>query len=269
VAAASARRALALDPGDASALALRGRVRWREALDAGDSTTQNTRIAAAEADLRAAVRADSSLAWAWASLSQVLRVRGMLAESDAAARRALAADAYLEDAPAILSRLFFSALAQGDYPQARRWCDEGHARFPAEWRFVECSLTLARNDPAAPADPDRAWALKRELDRLDPPARADDEGRGYARVYRLAVVAAVLARAGKADSARAVLARARAKAAQSAASRLAFGYDEAFAALLLGDREGARRLLEAYVRAQPELRPYVMREPAFRGLLTP
>ena len=42
-----------------------------------------------------------------------------------------------------------------------------------------------------------------------------------------------------------------------------------FATLLLGDRAGARRLLDAYVRARPELRPYVAREPAFRGLLAP
>ena len=268
-AAASATRALSLAPGDAAALTLRGRVKWRQALDAGGAPPESTRVAAAERDLRAAVEADSSMASAWSTLSQLLRVRGRLAESDLAARRALAADAFLEDAAAILSRLYFTALGQGDFPQARAWCEQGHARFPAEWRFVECRLTLARNDPSQPPDPARAWALMAELDRLDPPARAAGEGRAYARVYRRAVVAAVLARAGNADSARAVLARARSEAAESGDSRVSFLYDEAFAALLLGDRADARRLLEAYVRARPELRPYVDREPVFRGLLAP
>ena len=268
-AAASAARALCLAPGDAAALTLRGRVKWRQALDAGGAAPESTRVAAAERDLRAALEADSSMAPAWSTLSQVLRVRGRLAESDLAARRALAADAFLEDAAAILSRLYFTALGQGDFPQARAWCEQGHARFPAEWRFVECRLTLARNDPAQPPDPARAWALMAELDRLDPPARAAGEGRAYARVYRQAVVAAVLARAGNADSARAVLARAREGAAESGDSRVAFLYDEAFATLLLGDSAGARRLLDTYVRARPELRPYVAREPVFRGLLGP
>ncbi|HEU4886131.1 MAG TPA: hypothetical protein VFT45_28085, partial [Longimicrobium sp.] len=268
-AAASASRALALAPGDAAALTLRGRVKWRQALDAG-ATPDTGRVAAAERDLRAAVEADSSMASAWAALSQLLRVRGQLAESDLAARRALAADAWLEADGLILTRLYFTALGQGDFPQAREWCQQGRAHFPADWRFVECSLTLARNDPAERPDPARAWALLAELDRLDPPARAAGEGRAYARVYRQAAVAAILARAGKADSARAVLARAREEAAaQSDGSRVAFLYDEAFATLLLGDRAGARRLLDAYVGAQPALRPYVAREPAFRGLFAP
>jgi TolB-like protein len=249
-----AARALAADPGDAAALALRGRV--------------ESRWAAAERDLRAAVEADSSMASAWSSLSQVLRVRGKLAESDLAARRALAADAYLEDALAILSRLYFSAMTEGDHAQARRWCDEGHARFPGEWRFVECRLTLARDDPSAPPDPARAWALLAELERLDPPGRAAEEGRGYSPAYRRAAVAAVLARVGHADSARAVLARARTEAAASADSRVSFLYDEAYVVLLLGDRAGARRLLDAYLAARPELRAYVTRDAAFRTLFT-
>ncbi|HEU0012815.1 MAG TPA: BTAD domain-containing putative transcriptional regulator [Longimicrobium sp.] len=268
MAAASASRALSLDPRDPAALALRGRVRWRQALEAGRAAPDSARLAAAEADLRAAVEADSSLAPAWAALSQVLRVRGKLAESDLAARRALAADAYLEGAHTILSRLYFSAMTQGDHAQARRWCDEGRAHFPADWRFVECQLTLAREDPSVPPDPDRAWELVAELDRLDPPARAVEEGRLYSPVYRRVSAAAVLARAGAADSARAVLARARVEAAAAADTRVSFLYDEAYVALLLGDRAAARRLLDAYLAERPQLRESVLRDPAFRGLFT-
>jgi len=265
----AAGRALRLEPGSAAALTLRGRVEWRMALDTAGAPADTARLAAAERDLRAAVGADTSYAPAWAALSQLLRVRGRMAEADLAAQRALAADAWLEDAPAILLRLYFSAMAQGDYPQARRWCGQAHAQFPAEWRFVECTLTLAREDPATPPDPARAWALNAELARLDPPAVAAGEGRPYSPVYRLVSVAAVLARAGARDSARAVLARARAQAAGNAASRVSLLYDEAYVTLLLGDRAGARRLLDAYLAARPELRPYLARDAAFRTLFTP
>ncbi|MFL5386705.1 MAG: BTAD domain-containing putative transcriptional regulator [Longimicrobiaceae bacterium] len=265
---ASAARALGLDPRDAQALTLRGRVEWRQSLEARDSAEEGALLAAAERDLQAAVEADSSLASAWAVLSQLLRVRGRLAEADLAARRALQADAYLEDADAVISRLYFSAMTQGDYAQARRWCEAGSARFPGQWRFVECQLTLAREDPSAPPSPARAWALAAELDRLDPPARAAEEGRASSPVYRLASVAAVLARAGERDSARAVLARARRAAAGSAALRDSFLYDDAYVTLLLGDSAGARRLLDTYLAAHPELRSYVTRDAAFRTLFT-
>jgi DNA-binding SARP family transcriptional activator/TolB-like protein len=268
-AAGYARRALALAPDDAAALALRGRVSWRLAMDAAGTPPDTTRVAAAERDLRAAVEADSSMASAWAALSQLLRLRGKLAESDAAARRALGADAFLEEAGPILSRLYFNALTEGDYAQAGRWCAQGRAQFPADWRFVECRLSLARADPSLPPDPARAWALVAELDRLDPPARATEEGRGYARVYRQAAVAAVLARAGAADSARAMLARAREHASGHPDSRVSFLYDEAYATLLMGDSAGARRLIDAYLRARPELREYVARKAALRSLFTP
>jgi hypothetical protein len=126
-----------------------------------------------------------------------------------------------------------------------------------------------RADPADPPDPAQAWALFAELERLDPPARAADEGRAYARVFRRAVVAAVLARAGNADSARAVLARARGEASGDPVSRETFFFDEAYATLLMGDSAGARRLMDAYLRAYPERREYVARQAALRSLFTP
>jgi hypothetical protein len=86
-------------------------------------------------------------------------------------------------------------------------------------------------------------------------------------VYRRALVAAVLGRAGARDSARAVLARARSDAAGDDESRVALLYDEAFALLLLGDDAQARRVMRAYVDARPALRPYLMRDPLVRGLL--
>ncbi|HEX6748256.1 MAG TPA: BTAD domain-containing putative transcriptional regulator [Longimicrobium sp.] len=267
-AAGRAARVLARAPGDAGALELRGLAVYRLALAAGDTLRQRAQLDAAERDLRAAVARDPSLASAWATLSQLLRVRGRLAESDLAARRALAEDAYLDDAADIRHRLFFSTLRMGDYPQARAECDGGRRQFPTDWRFVECALTLLGSDRARPADPAAAWRLVAELDRMDPPGRARSLGRAYSPVYRRMVAAAVLARAGAADSARAIVARARREAGADPELGASLDYDEAYVRLLLADTAGARLLLERVAAYRPALRPYLARDPLFRGVMT-
>ena len=264
---AHAERALAREPRNGGALELRGRARWQAAVEGGGAAGQAARLDDAEHDLRAAVDADSTRASGWAALSQLLRLRGRVAESELAARRALAQDAYLEDAADVLQSLYFGAMTQGDYAAARGLCGRAHAQFPGDWRFVECQLTLLREDPAARPDPALAWALAAELDRLDPAAHARDEGRGYSPLYRRAAVAAVLARAGAADSARAVLARTRLQAAPDTELRIPFLLDEAYATLLLGDPAGARRLVDAYLAERPAFRPYLARDVLFRDLL--
>jgi tetratricopeptide (TPR) repeat protein len=231
-----------------------------------DTTGQARRLDAAERDLRRSLDADSTHAPAWSALSTLLRFRGRFAESDLAARRALDQDAYLDDAAEILQRFYFGSMAQGDYAGAREMCGRGHTQFPVDYRFVECRLTLLREDPSLPPDPDRAWALLAELERLDPAPRARDEGRAYSPLYRRAAVAAVLARAGAKDSARAVVARARAQAAANEDLRIPFLYDEAYVRLLLGDRAGARRLLDEYLAARPSFRAYLARDVLFRDL---
>ncbi|HEX6369167.1 MAG TPA: BTAD domain-containing putative transcriptional regulator [Longimicrobium sp.] len=268
-AAGHADRALARQPRNALALELRGRAHWQAAMEGHDTANAVRRLDAAEHDLRAALDADSTLATGWAALSHLLRFRGRFAESDLAARRALAQDAYLEDADGILQRLYFGAMAQGDYPEARELCGRGHAQFPGAWQFVECQLTLMREDPSQVPDPARAWALVAELDRLDPAPRAQEEGRRYSPLYRRAAVAAVLARAGAADSARAVLARARQQAGSTPELHLPLLLDEAYVTLLLGDRAGARRLVDAYLAQSPEMRPNLSRDILFRDLLAP
>lgn len=266
---AHARAVLQREPRNARALELRGRALWQAAGESADTAGMARRLELAERDLRAAVDADSAGASGWAALSQILRVRGRFAEADLAARRALERDAWLEDANEILVRLYFSAMAQGDYPAARQSCAQGHAQFAGDRRFVECRLTLLREDPALRPDAAQAWALVAELDRLDPPARAREEGRAYSLIFRRAAAAAVLARAGASDSARAVLARARAAASADPELRIPFLIDEAYVTLLLGDRAGARRLLDEYIAARPAFRSYVTRDVLFRDLFAP
>ncbi|MFL5382650.1 MAG: BTAD domain-containing putative transcriptional regulator [Longimicrobiaceae bacterium] len=261
---AFAERALAREPGNPLALELRGTVLFTQATGAVDSTGQGARVDAAERDLRAAVAAEPGLASAWNKLSQVLRYRGRAAESAAMARRALQEDAYLAEADAILSRLYFGALYAADYREARALCGRGAERFPGDWRFVECRLTLMRADPSRPPDPAAAARLLAELGRLDPPDRARRAGRAYAPLFRQAVAAAILARAGQTDSARAMLARARAAASGDAELRVSLAYDEAYVYLLLGQPETARALLEWSFTRRPSQRAFAARDPLFR-----
>jgi Flp pilus assembly protein TadD len=76
-------------------------------------------------------------------------------------------------------------------------------------------------------------------------------------------VAAVLARAGKTDSARAVLARARAVASRDPELRLSLAYDEAYVYLLLGRPDTARALLEWTFTRRPSQRTFAARDPLF------
>lgn len=263
-----AERVLGRDAGSGPAMELLGTARFRLALDAPQPALEARLLDQAERDLRAAAAADSSLAGAWSTLSQLLRYRGRWAEADRMVRRALAQDAFLEEDDDILRRLFFTALHLGEYARAQESCDRGHERFPRDWRFVECRLTLLREDPSIPPDPAAAWALVATLDSLDPPAVARAAGRDYSPLYRRAVAAAILARAGEADSARAVVRRLHALADNDDV-RLSLAYDEAYIRLLLGEREAARRLLDEVVARRPALAEFRARDPLFRDLPAP
>ena len=261
---AAAERVLHRTPAHPQGLELRGAVRMRAGF-AAPPGGQAPLLDAAERDLRGAVAADPALASAWAKLSRLLLYRARFAEADLAARRALAEDAYLEDADLVMHRVFLATLLTGDYPRAEAACDQGRRRFSADWRFHECRLTLLREDTARAATPAEAWAVMRAVERVDPPATARAEGRTYTPAYRLALVAALLARAGEADSARAVLARARRIVRGDDAVSL--DYDEAYVRLVLGEREAARRLLDGVLARRPALRPFAARDPLLRELV--
>jgi DNA-binding SARP family transcriptional activator/TolB-like protein len=260
---------LARHPADAAALELHGTVGFYRVVQAVEPGEQRPQLDQAERDLRAAVAADPSLASAWSRLSQLLRYRGRFAEADLAARRALHEDAYLDDAADVLHSLYNSALALGDYRAAGAWCERGRREFPADWRLLECRLTLMREDPAQPQDAALAWRLAAALDSIDPPARAAAAGRAYSPVYRRMLAASVSARAGDAARARAEVDRARGEVGDDADLRLSLAYDEAYVRLRLGERDAARRLLDGLVAARPPLGPYLRRDPLFRELFTP
>ncbi|MFN0182082.1 MAG: serine/threonine-protein kinase [Gemmatimonadales bacterium] len=192
-------------PRSALALATRGRLRWLR-IGLGEPWPHLAVAAtdSAQADLEAALAADSTMARAAADLSQLLfEQRGRYREAAKYAERGYRLDAYLEDASEIINRLAQSNLEIGEDAVAARWCAEGLRRFPANPAHLACALEVLAWG-RGPANADSAWhyfaALERRMGTWNASARA---------IYRIAV-AAVLARAPgvPADSARAVLARA-------------------------------------------------------------
>ncbi len=243
-----ANRALGLNPADAAALALRGTLRYqlfRLNLDT-DPARHAALLDSAQADLEAAVRTDPTLATAHAVLSQLYYFppREDLVAVVLEARAAYESDAYLRDAETILDRLFWASHDLAQFPEARRWCDEGGRRFPQNWRFAECQMWLLLI-PGAEPDAARAWSLAARADSFTPaPARPF---RGRLRQY---IVAGVLGRAGLRDSADHVFARARTDDRTIDVEQDLPGY-EAVMRAQFGDTEGAIKLLREYVASHP------------------
>lgn len=266
-AAEHAERALALQPGYAPALELRGTAYWLEADDSiqYDGMWEQL-VYRAERDLRAATSADPSLASAWSTLSQVLRFRTQFVEAEFAARQAYHKDAYLRNVDQVLDVLYRTTLVLERPEESSRWCTLGRRKFPDDWRFVQCELAILSSPSVRDPDPRRALRLLEELSEMDPPAKARLAGRPYHPVYRKVRTAAVLARAGKERRARDLLASAHREAGSDSAVNLFLLYDEAYLRLVLGEKERAQALLDRYLRARPEMREYALRDPQFRAL---
>jgi len=223
-------------------------------------------LAEAQSDLETSVRLRPSQAGAWAVLSHLYNVTGGETDAKLAARRAYEEDAYLSNADQVLSRLFLASYDLGQFVDAVHWCDEGHRRFPNDFKFVSCQLWLMTSKAKDP-DPKLAWLLADSLTKLAPAPEREFE----TRKARLAV-AAVLARKSTsdstlADSARRVAEGARGDAEVDPTRDLA--YIEAFVRTTLNDREEAVRLLKQYVSANPDRRADLGDESGwwFRGLL--
>jgi serine/threonine-protein kinase len=250
-----AERALALRPGYPPALELRGTLlyeRWKA------MASDTSEIVAAERDLRAAaVPENPSQARAWGTLSAVLQARGRLAEASLAAQKAYEVDAFLTDSPKILFRLYHTSLDLGRGDEAIKWCETGRRRFPERWDFSFCELTILLWPGLVAPDVPRAWQLVSDLERMSTP----EERAAYRARWQM-MAAGVLERAGLADSAEAVMQRARAAAPDDPD----MDFHEATARVLRGQRDEAARLLGRFLAARPQFRSYIRVDPVFRPL---
>jgi TolB-like protein/tRNA A-37 threonylcarbamoyl transferase component Bud32 len=242
---AHAERALRLNARDAAALEIRGALHFaRWALQLVRDQTEGDRVLAdAERDLRAAVTIDPSRATAWNRLSQLYFQKPDAVEAKLAARRAYEEDAYLANAADIIEQLFTASLELEQFGDAEGWCRVGQRRFPADPRFVRCRLWLLVTR-AKPPNPAEAWRLVDTLRSVTPALAWSQEG----PVARM-IAAGVLARAGMADSARAVVSSARSGSESDPTHYLAVV--EAFVQVLLKNHDEAIRLLKVHLTANP------------------
>ncbi len=123
-----------------------------------------------------------------------------------AATEAYEADAYLRNADLILWRLFSTSYDLADLTDATYWCEELNSRFPNEQRGVECRLwqmTMHESE----TDIDLAWELADAYVAMSGPQTVELDRR-----WAGMAVAAVIARAGRVDSARVVARRSRGNA---------------------------------------------------------
>jgi tetratricopeptide (TPR) repeat protein len=241
-----AERVLAREARNPDALELRGVIRFRQSRLEPDPQQKERLRAQAEADLEAATVLNSIQVGAWNVLSILRYDKRDLVGANLAARRAYEVDAYLAQADQVLARLYVTAYDLEQFQQAADWCEKGRARFPQNLALAECELVLMTT-PVRRPDPDRAWQLAGEIPSLAPAPRRD-----FYRFKEQIVAAAVLARAGLADSARRVLERSRGDARIDEEREL-LGF-QAWVYTTLGDRERALELLREYFVASPDHR---------------
>ena len=244
-----ADRALQLDPRHADALEARGSLKYMlvTARMIGERETDAT-LEDAERDLLAAVRSYPSQATAWVTLSSLYYRKLDVAEAKNAALRAYDADAWLRAPDLILPRLFWTNYDLEIFAEAKRWCDEGRARFTERPFFYECQLWLQTASKGIVADPDRAWALRDSLVVRSPArVKAFNDRKG------LILVAGSLVRANDPDSARKVLLRAREGAREVDPGKELVGF-EAVVRVMLQDRAEAVRLIKDYLTTNPDHR---------------
>ncbi|MDB4909542.1 MAG: protein kinase, partial [Gemmatimonadetes bacterium] len=242
---AHAGTALSLSPDNADALELRGTLRyWRYllGLEPGAAAAKQL-LDGAQADLEQAVKINPAQAGAWGVLSSLLVRTDDVTGAKLAARRAYDQDAYLSNIDIIVWRLFTLSLDDAQFTEAAHWCDVGNKRFATDARFVECQLDLLGTKAMTP-DPALAWKLSDSIVKLTP-----ESSRQYAAANMRLAVAAVLARAGLADSAKHVLAGARAPTEVDPTRDLE--YNRAFVWTLLGDKSAAIKALAVYLAANP------------------
>jgi len=236
--------ALALAPDYAAALELRGTANYRRWLFLGEEV--GPLFESARADLEQSLRLDRSRATANSTLSHLYYQTDDWPKAVLAARQAYEQDAFLTVADGVLWRLYAASYDMGERREAERWCREGNVRFPSDFRFVQCQLFLMTMPQSEP-DVQAAWALKDEFLHLVP------ERTEFFDAQAQMVVGGVIWRAGLADSANAVLERARRSSDIDPDGELLLF--EAAMRSINGDVSGSVRMLERLVSLHPEHPP--------------
>jgi serine/threonine-protein kinase len=255
-----AERALETDPSDPRALALRGHLRIFLAENSDDPEEVELLWDGAQSDLEQAVRLMPSLATAWSRLSYVYWERGDFERAKSAAERALEEDVWLHNDAITIVRLCQAVLELEQFQEVSHWCiEEGRLRFPDNPTFIYMELTLLASSVVGVfPDVNRAWGLADSVVQFMSPQR-----QAATRLWVDMDVAAVLARVGLEDSARAVIRRAR---AASPEENPRLDYHEANAWLQLREIEETLRLLERHLDVWPHRKSRIAKDWWFKPL---
>ena len=249
-----AERALALDSTDARALEAHGLLLdWRLMLAMTPSDSAALLLERAERDLRAAVAADPQRAAAWKTLSSLLQHSGRYDQAYYAAQQAFRADAFLDGPHDILMKLFTGAFETGDDENARRYCIALREQFADSPSAPYCALTMLAYGDTLTGRVAEAWRILQssEMEAVNPLLPALE-----------LLVARVLAYDGAADSARAVMARARARSPEDP-ELLPL---EAAVYLALNQPDSASLLLRRFVDEEPTTRQGILSSRRFEAL---
>jgi serine/threonine-protein kinase len=240
-----AQKAATIAPNNADALEILGTLRyWRYLLNLEtDPRKSKALLDSARANLEASTKISRSQASAWAVLSHLYYQYNDVSSAKLAARSAYEEDAFLSNADVVLWRLFTSSYDLEQIPDAMHWCAEGARRYPGDVRFMQCQMRLMIAKQV-PANVPLAWRLADSIQKLTP-----ESDRPLAKLQGEVLVAAALARAGQADSARRLLARIDDPADLDPTKDLTL--DKGIAYNLLGDKDQALKALAAYVAANP------------------
>lgn len=253
-----ANDAVRLDDRSSAAFETRANVHFATwILSAATGERSDSLLRRAEDDLHTALKITPDLPRSQSLLSAVLFSEGRYEEARTAAKRALESDAYLTDADEIANRLFTASFEVGDDVEAGHWCDEVRRRQANQWPAAHCDLTLLGWSSTGKPDPRKALLILENSGSEDPaPVRQN------MRPHLMILTAAVLARAGSADSANVMLARARASAPHN--SDLI--YLEAGVRVLMNERERALGLLREYWKINPSSKARIANGRMFRPL---
>jgi serine/threonine-protein kinase len=213
----------------------------------------------AEAGMLKATTLRPQYAYAWEHLSALYWTSGRSAEASVAARQALQADPWLDQASQLLARIFWSSVDAGRTPEALRACMDGRRRFSENPNFLDCRLALAARLEQGDSVVRLAWSEAARAEALDSLGRF-----AVVKPTRRLWVAAVLARSGLGDSAAAVAAAAVRDVPPP--MRVHYLMWEAYVAHLRGDDAAALALLDRFVQARPDQRGFLAGNALFASL---
>ena len=240
-------------------LEARGNLAYFKAIAGFETDVQKIEagVEAARKDLEQATKLNPQQAGAWATLSHLYTRVATNLEVLGAAEKALSADAFLAQADQVLNRIFLTAYDLESFDlKAQPYCDQLVKRFPGSFNAYRCQLMLMTIPKPRVVDPNRAWQLADSAY-----AKAPASIREVQHLNNRMFVAAVLAKAGLTDSARAVAERARGDGTvdptREALLRGSYVY------VLLGDTTAAVNALRTYLAANDGRRDSFRTDPGW------